>query len=101
VVAGTRIALPAGDCGTVSDSGFAAETWQQEYSTGAEPGCTVSAGEPIPIMWQGWPLSPTGALSMQWSGMVAAGITNTAMTARTAATDLIVRVNIHSAMLQI
>lgn len=55
----------------------------------------------MPIMWHGELPSPEGVMNMQWSGIEAAGITNTAMTDSTAVTNSMVRVNFHSTMLQI
>ena len=50
VVGGTTIPLPEGDCGTVSDSGLAAETWQQEWLKGAALTWFMSAEDRMTIM---------------------------------------------------
>jgi hypothetical protein len=76
--------LVTGAHGTVIDSGLAADTSQQERSEGVA--LIWPAEEFIPIMWQGCAFSPEGAMRRQWSGVAAAGITNSAMLATTATT---------------
>jgi hypothetical protein len=55
----------------------------------------------VPFMWQGCSFPPGSAISMQWRGIEAAGITKTAMTPTTAVTHLMIRVNFHYTPLQI
>jgi hypothetical protein len=64
-------------------SGFAAETVQQDRL--ARAALIWSAEEYSAIMWHWWGLSPgEGTMKMQWSGIVAAGITNIEMPTITA-----------------